>query len=79
MSSSLVELSIIPHPIVFPYFFALLIEEGLLSLLPILYSFAFSWVYLSSSPLPFTSLLSLAIVKSPQTTSLPSCISFSLG
>jgi len=41
---------------------------------------AFSiWVYLSPSLLPSASFLSSAIVKPPQTTSLPSCISFSLG
>ena len=50
-----------------------------LSLLGILWKFVFSWVYLSLSPLLFTSLLSSAIWEPPQTTTLLSWISFSLG
>ena len=49
--------------VVFLYFFALFTEEGLLSLLAILWNFAFSWVYLSLFPLLFASLLSLAICR----------------
>ena len=39
----------------------------------------FTWVYISLSLLPFTSLHFSAICKPPETTTLPSCISFSLG
>ena len=38
-------------------------KEAFLSLLAILWKSEFSWVYLSLSPLPFTSLLSSAICK----------------
>ena len=52
------------------------LKKTFLSLLAILWNSAFSWVYLSLSPLPFTSLLfSAKFVKPPQTTTLPSCIS----
>ena len=58
ISNFLEEISSLSHSIVFLYFFALITEEGFLkspcySLEP-----AFIWVYLSISPLPFTSLLS---------------------
>ena len=49
--------------VVFLYFFALFIEEGLLVSLAILWSSALSWMYLSLFPLLFTSLLSSAICK----------------
>ena len=57
------EISSLSHSIVFLYFFALLTEEGFLflSLLAILWNSAFRWVYLSFSPLLFTSLLYTAI------------------
>ena len=64
MSSFLEEISSLSHPIVFLYFFALITKEGFL-----ISSFcppeliAFSWVYLSLSPLPFTSLLLSTICK----------------
>ena len=48
---------------VFLYFFALIIQEAFSSLLTILWNSAFSWVYLSLSPLPFASLLSSVICK----------------
>ena len=51
------------HSIVFLHFFAFIMEVGFLSLLPILWNLAFRWVYLSFSPLPFTSLLFPAICK----------------
>ena len=54
-------------------------KKAFLSLLAILRNSAFIWVYLSPSLLPSASFLSSAIVKPPQTTSLRSCISFSLG
>ena len=55
------------------------LKRAFLSLLAILWNFAFSWAYLSLSSLPFASLLFSTICKAPQTTILPSCISFSLG
>ena len=53
------------------------LRKAFLSLLVILWHSAFRWVYLSFSPLPFTSLLFTAICKGSQTTVLPFCISFS--
>ena len=47
----------------FLYFFSLITEECLLSLLAILWNTVFGWVYLFFSPLLFTSLLSSAIHK----------------
>ena len=82
-SNFLEEVSSLPHSIVFLYFFALITVEGFLispcySLeqciqmgISFLFSFAFSF-----SSLLFSSQL---FVKPPQTTILPSCISFSLG
>ena len=55
------------------------VKNTFLSLLVILWNSAFSWVYLSLSPLPFASLLFQLFVKPPQTTTVPSCIHFSLG
>ena len=49
------------------------LKKDFLSLLAILWNSAFSWVYPSLSPLPFV------FVKPPQTNTLPSYISFSLG
>ena len=51
------------HSVVFLYFFALITGKAFLSLLAILWNSAFKWVYLSFSPLPFTSLLFSAIYK----------------
>ena len=62
------EIASLSHSIVFLYFFALF-----LSLLAILWNSAFSWGYLSFSPLPFGSLFS-AIVRPPQTAMLPFCL-----
>ena len=68
------------HSIVFLYFFALITEEGFLiaflSLLAILWSSAFKWVYLSFSPLPFASLLFSAICKTSSGNDFTFCISF---
>ena len=63
ISNFLEEISGLSHSIVFLFFIALITEEGFLSFLPILWNSAFRWVYLSYSPLPFTSLLSSAICK----------------
>ena len=63
LSNFLEESSSLSHSIVFLYFFALFIEEGLLIFLAILWNSAYSWVYLSLSPLLFVSLLSSTICK----------------
>jgi len=63
ISNFLEEISSLSHSIIFLYFFALSTEEGFLSLLAILWNSAFKWVYLSFSPLFFTSLLFTAICK----------------
>ena len=52
------------------------LKKAFLSLLAILWNSAFRWVYLSFSPLPFTSLLFTAICKVSQTAILLFCISF---
>ena len=61
ISDFLEEISSFSHSIAFLYFFALITEEGFLSLLAILRNSAFIWVYLSFSPLLFASLLFTAI------------------
>ena len=63
ISDFLEEISSFSHSIVFLYFFALISKEGFLSLLAILWNSAFKWVYLSFSPLPFSSLFSSPIYK----------------
>ena len=63
ISDVLEEISSVSHSIVFLYFFALITEEGFLSLLAILWNSAFKWIYLSFSPLLFASLLFTAICK----------------
>jgi len=55
------------------------LREAFLSLLAILWNSAFRWLYLSFSPLPFTSLPFSAFVRPPQTIILCFCISFSWG
>ena len=55
------------------------LKKAFLSLLSLHWNSTFSWVYLSLSPLLFTSLLSSAILKSPQATILPSYIFPPLG
>ena len=64
------QISSLGHSLVFLYFFVLIMEEGFS---------AFKWVYLSISPLPLACLLVSAIVRHPQTTILPFCLSFSWG
>ena len=57
------EISSLSHSVVFLYYFALITEEVFL-ISPRYSSFsAFRWVYLSFSPLPFTSILFTAICK----------------
>ena len=54
-------------------------KKAFLFLLAILWNSAFSWVYLSLSPLPFALFFTQLFVKPSQTITLPSGISFSLG
>ena len=63
ISYFLEEISSLSHSIVFLYFFALIAEEGFLSLLAILLISAFKCVHLSFSPLLFASLLFTALCK----------------
>ena len=63
ISNFLKEISSLSHSIVFLCFFALIIEEGFLSFLDILWNSTFKWIYLSFSPLFFTSLLFTTICK----------------
>ena len=56
ISNFLEEISSLSHSIVFLYYFALISEEGFLSLLAILWNSVFKWVYLSFSPLLFTAI-----------------------
>ena len=62
-SDFLEEISRLSHSTVFLYFFALIIEEGFLTFLAILWNTAFRWVCLSFSPLPSTFLLFSGICK----------------
>ena len=55
------------------------LRKAFLSPLVILWNSAFKWVYLSFSPLPFTSILSTAICMVSSDNYLPFCISFSWG
>ena len=61
ISNFLEEISSLSPSVVFLYFFALFIEEGLL--VSSCCNSAFSWLYISLSPLLFTSLLSSTICK----------------
>ena len=78
ISSFLEEIPSLSHSIVFLYFLSLFIQESLISPCYSL-KLCIQLDYLSLSTLPFTSLLSLAIIKLSQITTSPSCISFSLG
>ena len=57
VSNFLDKISRLSHSIVFLYFFVLITEEGVLSLLAILQNSTFRCLYIPFSPLPFTSLL----------------------
>ena len=64
ISNFLEEISSLSHSIFFPYIsLHWSLRKAFLSLLTILWNSAFKWVYLSFSPLPFTSLLFTAICK----------------
>ena len=67
ISNFLEEISSLSHSVVFLYFFALIAEEGFLSLLAILWNSAFRCLYLSFSPLLFTSFLFTAFCKAGST------------
>ena len=67
ISNFLEEISSLSYSSVFLCFFALITDEGFLSLLAILWNSAFRWVYFSLSPLPFASLLFSTICKAPLT------------
>ena len=62
-SNFLEELCSLSHSIVFLYFLHCSLRKAFLSLLAILWNSAFSCVYLSLSPLPFASLLFIAVCK----------------
>ena len=63
VSDFLEEISSLSHCIVFLYFFALITEAGFLISPCYSLELCIQWVYLSFSPLPFTSLLFTAICK----------------
>ena len=63
ISKFLEEISSLSHSIVFLYFFALIAEEGFLISPCYSLELCIQWMYLSFSPLLFTSLLFTAICK----------------
>ena len=63
ISNFLEEISSLSHSIVFLYSLHWSLRKAFLSLLAILWNSVFKWVYLSFSPLLFTSLLFTAICK----------------
>ena len=67
------------HSIVFLYFFALITEEGFLISPCYSLELCIKWVCFSFSPLPFASLLFIAVCKVSQTVIWPFYISFSWG
>ena len=78
MSNFPEEVSCLSHSTVF-LFFAPITEEGFLISPCYFWNSAFKWVYLSLSPLLFTSLLFSSICKASSTIILPFCVSFSWG
>ena len=67
------------HSVVFLYFFALSLRKAFLSLLAVLWNSVFRWLYLSFSPLPFTSLLCTAICKASPDSYFVFLYFFSMG
>ena len=63
ISNFLDEISPLSLSVVFFYFFALILRKSFLSLLAVPWNSAFRWVYLSFSPVPFTSFLFSAVCK----------------
>ena len=78
ISNFLEEISSLSHSVVFLSFFAL-IHEDFLSLLAVHWNSAFTWVYLSISPLLSLLFFSQLFIRPSQTTILLFCISFSWG
>ena len=72
------ENSFLSHSIVFLYFFALITRKAFLSLLAILWNFAFRWIYLFFFCLSLV-LFSQLFVRPLQTIIFPFCIYFSWG
>ena len=72
------EISSLSHSVVFLYFFALIAEEAFLSLLAILWNSAFRCLYISISPLLFTSLFT-AICKASSDSHFAFLLFFSMG
>ena len=79
ISNLLEEIPSLSHSVVFLYFFALITEEGFLSLLTILWNSAFRCFYLSFSSLLFTSLLFTAICKAFSDSHFAFLLFFSMG
>ena len=71
--------SLVFYSVLFLYFFALIAEEGFLSLLAILWNSAFRCLYLSFSPWLSLLFFSQLFVRLPQTAILLFCISFPWG
>ena len=69
---------LLSHSVVFLYFFALISEEGFLISPCCSLELCNQTVYLYFSPLPFVSFHSY-LLRPPQTTILPFCISFPCG
>ena len=79
VSNFLEEISSFSHCIVFLYFFALITKKAFLFLLATLWNSAFSWEYLSPSPLLLASLLFSAICKASPDNHFAFLHFFSLG
>ena len=79
ISNFLDEISSLSHSGVFLYFFALIAEEGFLSLLAILWNSTYRCLYLSFSPLLFASLLFTAICKASPDSHFAFLHFFSMG
>ena len=79
ISNFLEAVSSLSHSIVFLYFFALLTEEGFLNSPCYSLELCIQMGISSFSPLPLLLFFSQIIVRPPQTTILPFCISFSWG
>ena len=79
---SLISVILLKRSLVFPILLFSFIslhcslKNAFLPLLAILWNSAFSWIYLSLSPLPFASLLFQIFVRPPQKTTWPSAFIF---
>ena len=79
ITNFLEEISSFSHSVVFLYFFALIAEEGFLSLLIILWNSVLKCVYISFFPLPLASLFYSAILKASSDNSFAFLHFFFLG